>query len=143
MATLRLHSKLGSLELVPLSKAAELVETFLDAFTQHDLSAALACLDDEVYFVPGGDEATPSRGDFSGHDGFRAWWEREDPDGFEVTTLELTALDPDHVFADLMFSIPAGESWLSIARGSVYTICDGKIVAIEEFSSPRAALRAR
>lgn len=126
-----------------LGRDTELVEAFHGALARRDGAAAIACLDERVYFAPGGDETAPSQGDFSGHDGFRAWWELETGRGWELAALEVRGLGEGVVFAEVMSGAPSCEGSLSLLQGWIYTIAAGAIVAVEVFSTPATALRAR
>src|SRR6476646_7229639 len=113
-----------------------LVERFLDAFGRRDLDAALACLHDEVYFVPSGHELAPSRGNFSGRKGFQRWWEAEILRGVDIQTVAIVELDDQRVLAETQTSGELEGNWRSSPRAAVFTITENLIEAIEVFVNP-------
>ena len=116
--------------------AVAIVEQFLDAFARHDLEGMLAVLAADAYFVPTGNRFAPAYGDFSGHDGWRNWWETTHGDKLSLDSLEIEQLDANRVIAELMIGAPSGDDgWQSIVRVGVYTVRDGEIAAIEIFTN--------
>jgi ketosteroid isomerase-like protein len=126
-----------------MTASLHVVETFLAAFARHDLDDAVAWLDPDVYFVPSGHELAPSRGDYSGRDGFRRWWGEEIPRGFATTPIGIVELDDARVLAEVESSTSRSGQLVRAERAVVFTITGGLISAIEVFANPDDAYRAR
>ena len=123
--------------------AASVVDQFLDAFSRGDVEAAVRTLHPDVYFVPSGDALAPSHGDFSGHRGFRAWWQESMHPSFYVGMTALVEFDNTHVVAEVVMGADVEHGWAGEARACVYTVVDHEICAIEVFARPDDAYRAR
>jgi ketosteroid isomerase-like protein len=123
-----------------MTQGVRVVRRFLSTLERDDVDAALACLDERVYFVPPADEVFPRAGDFSGHDGFRDWWEAEFRDRVSLVPIEIEQVDDRHVFAEVMVGAFEGQTYVSRCRAWVCTVEDQAINAIELFHDP---LRAR
>ena len=131
----------GNPEHATSESPAKVVRHFLAALDGEDVEAALTWLDEDVYFVTSGNEACRSSGDFSGHEGFRRWWELEKERRKYVLPLRLEPLDATHVFAEVHIGTACGPAtWLSVGIGLVTTIHDGRIQALETFTDPEQAL---
>jgi SnoaL-like domain len=119
----------------------EIVTRFIKALERQDLDDAIQCLDRGIYFASAGEDP-----DFSTHEGFRRWWELEIPDGSQIKSLQVEAVDNQHVFVELITGHPesGGHSWSAETMGWVITAGDGVIEAIEMFADTEIALqRAR
>jgi ketosteroid isomerase-like protein len=119
-----------------MAQGVRVVRRFLAALEREDIDAALACLDEQVYFVPPADEVFPRAGDFSGHDGFRAWWEAEFRDRVSLVPIEVEQVDDRHVFAEVMAGAFEGRTYVSRCRAWVCTVEGQAIDAIELFRDP-------
>ena len=122
-----------------MSTPVGVVTHYLDAFAEHDLEAAVGCLDEDFYFVPSGHELAPARGDFSGHDGYREWWALVGAAQLHIHPIMVEELDAGKVFAEFVSGREERGAFVGTMLACVYLVRAGKIEAIEVFEDPARA----
>jgi ketosteroid isomerase-like protein len=112
------------------------------AFNRGDMDAAVASLDPQIQWVEPAE--FPGGGTYHGRDAVKGYLEQSRAAGVEVISEPkrfITAGDRVVVFVDARVRRKGSEEWQEVRLADVYTIRDGKLVAMRAFADRQEALR--